>query len=73
MKIILVGILILVLIICFVGIFMQRQNEKRDYNNGICPKCGGKYEHSKALQLSGERDYVCNKCGHSITVSYNID
>lgn len=66
-------LIILMISICIYGILITRHSEKKNYNNGICPKCGTKYKKSKSLQLSGERDYYCPNCGNYITVSYNVD
>ena len=73
MKIIVIILAILMISICICGILIARYSEKKNYNNGICPKCGTKYKESKAIQLSGERDYYCPNCGNYITVSYNVD
>lgn len=53
--------------------------EKRDYNKGICPKCG---KPLKCIDMDsqGGRWYVCtnrynreNTCDYDCWVSYNVD
>lgn len=65
-------IVLLILFIVFViyvvssGIY----NEKKEFNNGKCPKCG------KPLKLfdidsHGGRGYCCNDCRYHTWVNYN--
>lgn len=46
--------------------------EKRDFNNGICRKCGSKLRHFDN-DSSGARGYTCDKCYNKVWVSYSID
>lgn len=69
-----IGILIGLLVILAVvfGMVITRNNEKKEYNNGICTKCGNKLRlFDKDSQ--GGRGYQCEKCGRIIWVSYNVD
>ena len=70
MKIIVIVLVILIISIFIYGILMTISSEKKNYNNGICSKCGTKFEKSKALQLSGEHDYYCPNCENYVSVSY---
>lgn len=51
--------IILIGIICvpIVGYFQ----EKKEFNNGICPKCGGNLELFD-VDSQGGKGYNCNKC-----------
>lgn len=48
--------------------------EKREFNNGICKKCGeplryfGYFENDS----QGCRHYICDKCNHMVQVDYHI-
>lgn len=57
-------ILVTAIIIC--SIYTTKQQDQ-NWNDGICPKCGGTYE----LFTVDENNwcYVCNECGHEC-VSY---
>lgn len=61
-------LLLLILTGCLIGIYV----EKRDYNNGICPKCGTKLTHFDN-DSQGGRGYTCRKCGYTTWVSWFAD
>lgn len=46
--------------------------ERKDFNNGICRKCGSKLRHFDN-DSSGARGYTCDKCYNKVWVSYSID
>lgn len=46
--------------------------EKRDFNDGICRKCGSKLRHFDN-DSSGARGYTCDKCNNKVWVSYSFD
>lgn len=67
-----VEIILLILFIVFVicGISFAIYSEKKDFNNGKCPKCG------KQLKLfdmdsQGGRGYCCNDCRYYAWISYD--
>jgi len=43
--------------------------EKKAYNGGKCPNCGGKLKHF-GTDSQGGRGYVCEKCSYCTWVSY---
>lgn len=51
------------------GIVSTRKNEKKDWNNGVCPHCGKPW---KALDAdsTGARGYKCENM-HRCWISYN--
>ena len=67
-------IIICISVVCIMIVLVMRarHNEKKEYNNGICPKCGGKFELFD-YDSQGGRGYCCDKCGHKTWVSYNVD
>ncbi len=68
--ILLIGLVLLALLAFVMDI--ARNNEKKEYNDGICTKCGNKLRlFDKDSQ--GGRGYRCSKCGRTIWVSYNVD
>jgi len=69
-NILLIGLVLLALLAF--GMNIARNNEKKEYNDGICPKCGGKFELFD-YDSQGGRGYRCSKCGRIIWVSYNVD
>ena len=50
-----------------IGIY-ARSAEKKDYNNGVCKKCGKKLKYFDSCTF-GDRGYMC-KNGHTVWVSY---
>ena len=68
--ILLIGLVLLVLLAF--GMNIARNNEKKEYNDGICTKCGNKLRLFD-IDSQGGRGYHCSKCGRFIWVSYNVD
>lgn len=61
---------IAIIILVISGILIGMYLEYKDFNNGICPKCG------KPLiwfdtDSQGGRGYCCNKCRYFVWVSYS--
>lgn len=69
-----IGILIclLILLVIVVGMTLTRNHEKKEYNNGICPKCGRNLRYFDS-DSQGGRGYNCDKCNNFVWVSYNVD
>lgn len=44
--------------------------ERKDFNNGVCPKCG-KQLRCFDMDSQGGRGYTCDKCDYTTWVSYN--
>ena len=63
---------IVVVSILIVPVLYFRNREKKDYNNGYCPKCGEFYRWFDS-DSQGGRGYCCDRCGHHCWVSYNVD
>lgn len=60
-------------IIAFVIVVLTaRHIEKKSWNNGVCPKCGGRYRLF-GTDSQGGRGYSCEDCDHTIWISYNVD
>lgn len=43
--------------------------EYKNFNNGVCPKCG-KPLVKVDIDLQGDGGYYCHKCRHAALVSY---
>ena len=67
---ILIGLAII--LVAAIGMTVTRNHEKKEYNNGICPKCGGNLR-SFDSDSQGGRGYNCDKCNNFVWVSYNVD
>ena len=64
---------VLLLILCFVLLFIQSCSSSNNYNNGVCRVCGGHYEFQNTVGHAYTTNYVykCDKCGNLIeTNSY---
>jgi prepilin signal peptidase PulO-like enzyme (type II secretory pathway) len=67
-------ILLLVVSILFIifgiyGILKCRKEECKDWNKGICPKCGKPLKHFDTDSQGGE-GWCCNNCRYYTWVSY---
>ena len=51
---------------------IARAFEKKAFNNGYCKECGNKLRYFDT-DSQGGRGYICDKCGHCVWVSYNVD
>lgn len=68
MMVIIICILIVILVIS--GILTAMYFEYKDFNNGICPRCGKRLKHFDT-DSQGGRGYCCNSCKYFTWVSYN--
>ena len=62
----LLGVLVILFLLPLVAI----HDEKKDFNNGICPRCGHKL-HLFDTDSQGGRGYCCHKCPYFTWISYN--
>ena len=64
---------LLMLVLLFVGflMFIGWDQDKREFNNGVCT-CGGTLEYFDTNSQGG-RGYHCSKCGRYVWVTYNVD
>ena len=62
-------LLIALAIFIIVGLFHSIFAEKKDYNNGICPRCGNKLYHFDT-DSQGGRGYCCHKCPYFTWISW---
>lgn len=46
--------------------------ERKEFNNGICRKCGSTLRYFDN-DSSGARGYTCDNCNNTVWVSYSID
>ena len=61
-----------ILVVLFLSAFFiyAVYEEHKDFNNGICPRCGGKL-HLFDIDSQGGRGYCCHKCPYFTWISYN--
>ena len=64
-------ILIYILIQIIIGAILMRRYEKKQWNNGVCSKCGDKWRLID-IDSHGGRMYKCDNW-HYCDVSYNVD
>lgn len=64
-------LLVFVLVCGLVGMFVVRNIEKKEWNNGVCPKCGNDFKLIDG-DSQGGRMYRCDNW-HACCVSYNVD
>ena len=62
-----IGIFIALMIVVLI---ISRGCSTARYNNGICPRCGGKYVYQQAVGHEYFTHYIyrCEKCGNVIEV-----
>ena len=64
---------ILMIILLPVGIILGIRSDKKDFNNGICPRCGAPLRHFDT-DSQGGRGYNCTGCGKYYTwISWPVD
>lgn len=66
----LVAIITIVLIFSIVGYIMGPRREAKEFNNGICMRCGEKLRYFDT-DSQGGRGYTCDNCMYTTWVSYN--
>lgn len=57
------------LVVGICGIVLCRTAERRDWNEGICPKCGKPLKHFGTDSQGGE-GWCCGDCGYFTWVTY---
>lgn len=62
-------LLVVVISVLAYLIFDGYYQDKKDYNNGVCPKCKGKYTYQGCTK-DGNPIYMCNDCGHTIVLTF---
>lgn len=65
------------IIFCVVGLFaiviiIARHSESKQFNRGKCLLCDNKLSQF-STDSQGGRGYICDKCGYTVWVSYNVD
>lgn len=65
-------ICIIIILFVLVGCLYGHYSEAKDFNNGICPKCGNKLEYFDT-DSQGGRGYCCRKCEYYTWVSWFAD
>lgn len=71
-MILMVGITTVIVVAIIIGIVFivsGMMMEKKDYNNGRCPKCDKPLRYFDT-DSQGGRGYICDKCGYTTWVSY---
>lgn len=63
-------ICIIITIVCICGILYGIKVERKEFNNGICPKCGKRLKHFDT-DSQGGRGYCCYDCHYFTWVSYD--
>lgn len=66
-------LIMLIPIALFIGSgIIARNIEKKDYNKGVCPRCG---ERLGCFDMAsdGSRGYTCDHCSYTTWCSYDVD
>lgn len=61
----------IILILLILGVLWCINTEYKDFNNGVCPKCG-KQLKCFDIDSHGGRGYCCDNCQYFTWVSYNF-
>lgn len=64
---IIIGILFILIMIY--GCIWCYSKEKKDFNNGICPKCGNPLIHFDTDSQGGQ-GWCCRKCDYYVWISW---
>lgn len=52
--------------------FRSRYVDKKNYNGGVCPRCGNKLVNDD-MDSQGGRRYFCDKCGYFTWIDWHFD
>lgn len=52
---------------------MTEIGEKKLFNKGVCPKCGGHFKYIEGTEVKGSKAYKCDFCNDCVLVSYGAD
>lgn len=69
--IILLAIFLAIVLLVSLGILIHMLFEKKEYNKGICPRCGHPFE-KYAYDAQRGRGYICTHCHNVIWVSHEF-
>lgn len=63
-------IFLLFMFLIYINISWTIYKERKNYNKGICPKCGGTFRiiHTHS---DGDREYHCSNCDNTTLVTYD--
>lgn len=61
---------IVIIVLVISGILYGIKVEYKDFNSGICPKCGKRLKHFDT-DSQGGRGYCCYDCHYFIWISYD--
>lgn len=66
-----IGLLVTLMIVfslAYIVVKVNRREDEKKYNGGICPKCGGHYIYEQAVTHKYDTDYIyiCDICGDMI-------
>ena len=61
MKLLCIIVIIIIITILIPGTIWAINDEKREFNNGICPRCNNKLKLFDYTS-HGDRLYICEKC-----------
>lgn len=50
---------------------MNDIGEKKMFNRGVCPKCGGHFKYVQ--EVTGSRAYKCDFCSYAVLISQDVD
>ena len=68
MEFFLLGAVGLALVPCIVHSIHEIKQEKKEFNDGFCPKCGNAFKLLFVDSVDGKRIYGCHKCDNSVFV-----
>ena len=71
MRYLLVSFIIYILIQIVIGMMLIIRHERKEWNDGVCSKCGEKWKHFDT-DSQGGRMYRCDNW-HYYYISYNVD
>ena len=57
------------IVVVFIGVLLGRKRQRKEWNNGLCPKCGKELEHF-ADDSQGGNGWCCCDCDYYIWITY---
>lgn len=69
-RIVPVVVFLLFMFLMYIKVSLTIYKERKNYNKGICPKCGGTFMIIH-IYGNGDREYHCNNCNNTTWVTYD--
>ena len=68
-TIVLIAFAVMLILLLSLSCYIAYRLEKKDFNNGICPKCGKPLKHFDST-FCGDQGWICDDCDYCVWISW---